>query len=112
MHRHSVIHYPQEGKYFQNFRDALDNLSVPRACLWCTTSLKQAMGNSSSMGKHRKAQRQHPTHHLHSWAGVTGAQGGSLDTAQQIRANSENYNRIKFAKTNNGDNQASHSQQG
>lgn len=72
--------------------------------MWSTLSLKQAMGNSSSMGKHRKAQRQHPTHHPHSWAGVTAAQEGArMDytepSAQQIRANSENYNFIKFAKT-------------
>lgn len=82
MHHHSFIPYLQEGKYCQ-IRDAFDNLPVPRACLWPTTSLKQAMGNSSSMGKHRKAQRQHPTHHLHCWAGVTAAQGGGLGRAHR-----------------------------
>lgn len=83
-HAPSLIHslFP-EGKSFR-IRNAFANLSFPRACLWPTTSLKQAMGNSSSMGKHRKAQRQHPTHHLHSWAGVTAAQSTQNTSAQQI----------------------------
>lgn len=36
-HAASLTDYPQEGNLFQ-IRNAFDNLSVPRGCLWLTTS--------------------------------------------------------------------------